>query len=123
MMKTSTQKRSGAGSLRSWIPDTLCDDAECVGALTALCVGKGAQLLQTQSRRGIAVERIGEVPFSAIIPNTLSKQDIESIALRIGVDAMHAYALRRVLAEGGDSELPEINRLVRQVMSAAAVDQ
>ncbi|MBX9865152.1 MAG: hypothetical protein K2Y42_20615 [Hyphomicrobium sp.] len=122
-MKTSTQKRSLGGGLRSWMPDSLCNDAECVGAFTALCVGKGAQLLQAQARRGIAVERIGEVPFSAIIPNTLSKQDIERIALRVGADAMHAYALRRVLAEGGDSELPEINRLVRHVMSAAAADQ
>lgn len=103
--------------------EKLCNDAECVGALTTLCVGKGAQLLQAQSRRGMAVERIGEMPFSAIIPNALSKADIERIALRIGVDAMHAYALRRVLAEGGDSELPEINRLVRQVMSAAAADR
>lgn len=122
-MKTSTQKRHLAGSLRSWMPDSLCNDAECVGGLTTLCVGKGAQLLQAQARRGIAVERIGKIPFSAIIPNALSKQDIERIALRVGVDAMHAYALRRVLAEGGDSELPEINRLVRQVMSAAAADR
>lgn len=121
-MNTSTQKRSLSVSLRSWMPDSLCDEAERVGGLTALCFGKGAQFLQAQSRRGIAVERIGDVPFSAFIPNALSKIDIERIALRTGVDAMHAYVLRRVLEEGGDADLPEINRLVRQVMSAAADD-
>lgn len=115
-MKTSTQKTSLSGSLRSWLPDELCDEAELVGGLTALCFGKGALMLQAQSRRGIPVERIGDKPFHAIIPNALSKQDIERIALRVGHDAGVAFLLRRVLEEGGDLRLPEIDAWTRQAM-------
>lgn len=114
------QDSSAAFVLRDWLPDELCDDAEQVGCLTALCFGKGALLLQAQSRHGIAVERIGETPFHAIIPNALSKQDIERIALRVGHDAATAFLLRRVLAEGGDPDIPEIDAWARQAMRARA---
>jgi len=114
------QDSSAAFVLRDWLPDELCDDAEQVGGLTALCFGRGALLLQAQSRRGIAVERIGETPFAAIIPNALSKQDIERIALRVGHDAAMSFLLRRVLAEGGDPNIPEIDAWARHAMRAHA---
>jgi len=115
-MKTSTQKTLGATNLRDWAPDELCDEAEQVGALTALCFGKGALDLQAQSRRGIAVERIGEIQFHEIIPNSLTKQDIERVALRVGHDAAMAYLLRRVLEDGGDLAIPDIDALARKAM-------
>jgi hypothetical protein len=115
-MKTSTQNRSLTASLCDWLPDELCDEAEQVGALTALCFGRGALFLQAQSRRGIAVERIGEIQFHEIIPNSLTKQDIERLALRVGHDAAMAFLLRRVLEDGGDLAIPDIDALARKVM-------
>lgn len=115
-MTALTQKQPRLGSLRDWLPDELCDEAEQVGALTALCFGRGALLLQAQSRRGIAVERIGEIQFHEIISNSLTKQDIERLALRVGHDAGVAFLLRRVLEEGGDLRLREIDAWARQAM-------
>jgi len=115
-MTFSTQKQARLGSLRDWVADELCDEAEQVGALTALCFGRGALDLQAQSRRGIAVERIGEIQFHEIIHNSLTKQDIERLALRVGHDAAMAFLLRRVLEDGGDLAIPDIDALARKVM-------
>lgn len=117
-MTFSTLKAGWLGRRVDWLPVELTEEGARVFGLTALCFGKGALLLQAQSRRGIAVERVGETPYHEIIPNALSKQDIERIALRVAHDAATAHLLRRVLEQGSDLQLPEIDAWAREAMRA-----
>lgn len=117
-MTFSTRKAGWLGRRVDWLPVELTEEAARVFGLTALCFGKGALLLQAQSRRGKPVERIGETHFQEMIPNTLTKQDIEQIALRVAHDAATAHLLRRVLEQGGDLCLPDVDAWAREAMRA-----
>jgi hypothetical protein len=117
-MTFSTPKQDWFGRRADWLPIELTEEGARVFGLTALCFGKGALLLQAQSRRGIAVERVGDTAYHEIISNALSKQDIERIALRVGHDAATAHLLRRVLEQGGELYLPEIDAWARETMRA-----
>lgn len=120
-MTFTTRKAGGISRKVDWLPEALTEEGARVFGLTSLCFGKGALFLQMQSRRGIAVERIGETPFQEIILNALSKQDIERIALRVAHDAATGYLLRRVVEQGGDFCLPELNAWARDIVRAQAI--